>query len=109
MTPMSGWGNQELQIYTAGSAAVAGDVLSITAERSSSSFMSARLTTAAKKNFAPGQGETLRIEGRIQLPSGEHQLPFAECLTRLASSHLATEEHAAQVGPLACRKEVCSQ
>ena len=65
-----GWGNQELQIYTAGNAAVAGGVLSITAERSGSGFTSVRLTTAGKRAFAPGQGETLRIKGRIQLPPG---------------------------------------
>ena len=105
MTPTIGWGNQELQIYTAGSAAVAGGVLSISVERSNSGFTSARLTTAAKRSFAPGQGETLRIEGRIQLPSGEHQLPFAERLTRLAVSHLATEEHVAHVGPVAQSQE----
>ena len=66
-----GWGNQELQIYTADNVAVAGGVLSISAERSGSGFTSARLTTAGKRAFAPGQGETLRIEGRIQLPPGQ--------------------------------------
>lgn len=66
-----GWGNEELQVYTAGNAAVAGGLLSISAERSGSGFKSARLTTAAKRAFAPGQGETLRIEGRIQLPPGQ--------------------------------------
>ena len=74
---MAGWGNQELQTYQAANAAVGNGVLSITAQRAGTAFTSARITSAGKRDFAPAEGETLRIEARLQLPQGECSL---ECL-----------------------------
>ena len=76
--PPAGWGNMELETYDAGSIAVGNGVLSISAQRTGVSFTSGRITSAAKRGFAPSQGETLRIEGRIQLPQGVHPVPAPE-------------------------------
>ncbi|CAL8465137.1 g4672 [Coccomyxa elongata] len=66
-----GWGNQELQVYQQQNAEVAGGVLAIRADVApGGGYVSARLAGAAGRAFAPGPGETLRIEARIQLPRG---------------------------------------
>lgn len=74
---VAGWGNQELQTYQAANAAVRSGVVSITAQRVGTAFTSARITSAGKRDFAPAEGETLRVEARLQLPQGECSL---ECL-----------------------------
>lgn len=72
-----GWGNQELQVYQPQNAEVAGGVLGIRADVAPGvGYVSARLAGAAGRAFAPGPGETLRIEARIQLPRGDHWSSF---------------------------------
>ena len=71
---MAGWGNQELQTYQAANAAVGSGVLSIIAQRADPGFTSARITSAGKRDFAPAEGKTLRVEARLQLPQGEGSL-----------------------------------
>ena len=67
----AGWGNQELQMYQQQNAEVAGGVLAIRADVApGGGYVSARLAGAPGRAFAPGPGETLRIEARIQLPRG---------------------------------------
>ena len=67
---VAGWGNQELEVYQAENIAVADGVLTITALRGANGFTSGRLTSAGKREFAPREGEMLRVEARIQLPQG---------------------------------------
>ena len=67
----AGWGNQELQVYQQQNAEVAAGVLAIRADVApGGGYVSARLASAPGRTFAPGPGETLRVEARIQLPRG---------------------------------------
>lgn len=64
-------------MYQAGNIAMGAGVLSISAQRGAAGagYVSGRITSASKNDFAPGEGQTLRIEARIQLPQGDN-FPF---------------------------------
>lgn len=69
----TGWGNNELQSYTADPANLALDgngQLQITAVRNASgSWTSGRIETN-RADFAPAAGKSMRVEARIALPDG---------------------------------------
>ena len=68
-------------MYQQQNAEVAGGVLAIRADVApGGGYVSARLASAAGRSFAPGPGETLRIEARIQLPRGDQQSSFRHML-----------------------------
>lgn len=64
---LCGWGNNELQIYSADNITVADGILSITGRREADgSFTSARINTKGKIDFRYG-----RVEVRARIPSGQ--------------------------------------
>lgn len=67
-----GWGNNELQNYVAGTnnTKVTNGVLTVEAQRTGSTYSSARLTTQGKKSFKYG-----RIDIRAILPQGQGLWP----------------------------------
>lgn len=73
---LCGWGNSELQYYTADNATVSGGTLKITARRESRggrSYTSARLRTANMPNS--GEWTHGRFEARIRIPDGAGMWP----------------------------------
>lgn len=65
-TGAGGWGNEELQSYTAANTAVADGYLTITAKKEGSTYTSSRLKTAGKREFQYG-----RVDIRAKLPAGQ--------------------------------------
>ncbi len=64
---LCGWGNNELQTYTAGNIEVSGGVLNLVGRRESDgSFSSARINTRGKFDFRYG-----RVEVSARIPSGQ--------------------------------------
>ncbi len=75
-------------MYQQQNAEVAAGVLAIHADVApGGGYVSARLAGAAGRAFAPGPGETLRIEARIQLPRGDQQSSFRYILQALWQYH----------------------
>ena len=73
----SGWGNNELEIYTQNNVLVNSGKLSITATFDGTNFQSGRLRTYGKRNFQPSVDTPngIRIEASIQLPAGVFLVP----------------------------------
>jgi beta-glucanase (GH16 family) len=75
-----GWGNSELEYYQGGSANgfQSGGALTIQARRESvggMAYTSARINTLGKYSFGPGDAAAVKLEARIQGPTGQGMWP----------------------------------
>ena len=72
---IAGWGNNELQVYTASALRVQDGALEITANWDGSQFTSGRMRTFGLQPFQPNASypHGIRISARLKLPQG---LPF---------------------------------
>lgn len=88
-------------MYQQQNAEVAGGVLAIRADVApGGGYVSARLAGAPGRAFAPGPGETLRIEARIQLPRGNRWSVSVTCKSMLMTAFVRTTRIEAMVLPI---------
>ena len=72
---LTGWGNNELEIYTENNVLVSGGYLSLTASFDGANFLSGRIRSFGKKDFVPSKDapKGIRVEASIQMPMGMPQ------------------------------------